>query len=148
MPRTDDGRLSGVVYTNTVAPDRYRDPSIRLTAHLFQAKLVKRLDVRVTVVGEEVFATGIDNPDELDWRRTHPNITYRPRVLPDDILAGIRRLMRSLGLVFGALDLVLTDEGYQFIEINPNGQWAWIEHQTAQPISRALADALMKDACT
>lgn len=50
--------------------------------------------------------------------------------------------MRSFDLFFGALDFVLTDQGHQFIEINPNGQWGWIEHQTAQPISRALATAL------
>lgn len=142
MPRTEDGRLSGVVYTSDVPPDRYRDPSITATAHLFQAKLVKTADLRVTVIGESVFATHIDNPGELDWRRSHDNITYRPYELPDTVLAGIHRLMRSLGLVFGALDFVLTDQGHQFIEINPNGQWGWIEHQTGQPISRTLAATL------
>lgn len=50
--------------------------------------------------------------------------------------------MDSLNLFFGALDFVVTDEGHHFIEINPNGQWGWIEHQTRQPISRALATAL------
>ncbi|MGH3828809.1 MAG: ATP-grasp ribosomal peptide maturase, partial [Pseudonocardiaceae bacterium] len=142
MPRAEDGRLSGVVYTSDVPPDRYRDPSITATAHLFQAKLAKIADLRVTVIGESVFATHIDNPGELDWRRSYDNITYRPYALPDTVLAGVRRLMRSLGLVFGALDFVLTDQGHQFIEINPNGQWGWIEHQTGQPISRAIAAAL------
>lgn len=141
-PRTEDGRLSGVVYTNDVPPDRYRDPSIATTAHLFQSKLVKKTDLRVTVVGESIFATQIDNAGELDWRRSHHNITYRPYELPDTVRTGVHRLMRSLGLVFGALDFVLTDEGHQFIEINPNGQWGWIEHQTEQPISRAVATAL------
>lgn len=141
-PRTEDGRLSGVVYTSDVPPDRFRDPSIATTAHLFQAKLVKKADLRVTVIGESVFATHIDNPGELDWRRSHGNIAYRPYELPDTVLAGVHRLMRSLGLVFGALDFVLTEQGHLFIEINPNGQWGWIEHQTGQPISRTLAAAL------
>jgi hypothetical protein len=142
MPRTEDGRLTGVVYTNDVPPDRYRDPTIAATAHLFQAKLVKKADLRVTVVGGCVFATYIDNPGELDWRRSHDNITYQPYELPDAVVIGVHRPMRSLGLVFGALDFVLTDQGHQFIEINPNGQWGWIEHHTRQPISRALATAL------
>lgn len=142
MPRTDDGRLSGVVYTSDVPPDRYRDPSITATAHLFQAKLVKTADLRVTVIGEAAFATHIDNPGELDWRRSYDNITYRPYNLPDTVRTGILRLMHSLNLVFGALDFVRTDQGLHFIEINPNGQWGWIEHQTGQPISRALAAAL------
>lgn len=142
MPRNKDGRLSGVLYTSAVSPDRYRDPTIAATAHLFQARLVKKTDLRVTVVGEHVFATEIKNPGELDWRRSHDNITYRPYELPDNVIVGIHRLMGSLNLFFGALDFVLTDEGHQFIEINPNGQWGWIEHQTRQPISRALATAL------
>ena len=146
MPRTEDGRLSGVIYTSDVPPDRYRDPTIATTAHLFQAKLVGKADLRVTVVGDTVFATEIKNPGELDWRRNHDNITYRPYELPDAIVVGVHRLMRSLGLFFGALDFVLTDRGHQFIEINPNGQWGWIEHQTGQPISRALAAALTRTA--
>ncbi|MGH3833734.1 MAG: hypothetical protein ACRDRS_25405 [Pseudonocardiaceae bacterium] len=103
---------------------------------------MKIADLRVTVIGESVFATRIDNPGELDWRRSHDNITYRPCELPDTVLAGVHRLMRSFGLVFDALDFVLTDQGHQFIEINPNGQWGWIERQTGQPLSRALAATL------
>jgi hypothetical protein len=145
MPRTPDGHLTGLVYTNIVPPSRYADPSIALTAHLFQAKLAKSFDLRVTVVGDEVFTTRIANPDELDWRRgDQHNITYRPYQLPDSVLVGVRRLMSSLGLVFGALDFVVTDEEHHFIEINPNGQWAFIENETEQPISRALAAALGK----
>jgi ATP-grasp ribosomal peptide maturase len=142
MPRTETGDIPGVVYTNTVPPDRYRDPSIAATAHLFQAKLAKLFDVRVTVVGDDIFATRIDNPTELDWRRSHHNVRYQAHELPEDIHVGISRLMTSLDLTFGALDFVATDDGYQFIEINPNGQWGWIQLQTGQPIARALADTL------
>lgn len=144
MPRTEDGNVSGAVYTSEVRPDRYHDRSIATTAHLFQAKLMKTADLRVTVVGEAVFVTRIDNPGELDWRRSHHNVTYYRDELPDSVLAAIHRLMRSLDLVFGALDFVLTEESHQFIEINPNGQWGWIEHQTDQPISRALAATLTR----
>ena len=99
MPRNEEGRLSGVVYTSEVPPDRYRDPSIAATAHLFQAKLVKKTDLRVTVVGNSIFATSIDNPGELDWRRHHDTVTYRPYELPDTVVTGVRQLMRSLELV-------------------------------------------------
>ena len=53
MPRTPDGHLSGVVYTSDVPPDRYCDPTIATTAHLFQAKIAQKADLRVTVVGDE-----------------------------------------------------------------------------------------------
>ena len=49
-----------------------------------------------------------------------------------------------LGLSYGAVDLVLTPEGrYVFLEINPNGQYLWVEDATGLPISDALCDLLM-----
>jgi glutathione synthase/RimK-type ligase-like ATP-grasp enzyme len=141
-PRTVDGEPTGAIYTEFVPPSRYADREIATTAHLFQERLVKIHDVRVTVVDDTVFATEIHNPGELDWRRSHHGAIYRDHRLPAEVLRGVRRLMDGLGLRFGALDFVLTERGYVFIEINPNGQWGWIENRTGQPISRALADAL------
>jgi glutathione synthase/RimK-type ligase-like ATP-grasp enzyme len=52
-------------------------------------------------------------------------------------------LMTALGLRFGALDFLLTpDDEWVFLEINPNGQWAFIEQATGLPIAAAIADAL------
>lgn len=49
-----------------------------------------------------------------------------------------------LGLRFGALDFLVTPSGeWYFLEVNPNGQWAWIEQETGLPISSAIADALI-----
>lgn len=51
--------------------------------------------------------------------------------------------MRELDLSFGALDFLVTSSGdWVFLEINPNGQWAWIEDKTGLPIAAAIADAL------
>ena len=36
------------------------------------------------------------------------------------------------------------DDRFVFFEINPNGQWAWIEQLTGQPLSAALADELLR----
>ena len=48
--------------------------------------------------------------------------------------------MRRLGLVYGAIDLRLTGDGrYVFLEINPAGQFLYVEEQTGQPIAAALA---------
>jgi D-alanine-D-alanine ligase-like ATP-grasp enzyme len=52
--------------------------------------------------------------------------------------------LAALGrLRFAALDFIVTPDGeYVFLEANPNGQWAWIEHETGLPIAAAIADAL------
>ena len=53
------------------------------------------------------------------------------------------RLMKALKINFGAIDMILTPEGeYVFLEVNPNGQWGWIEKLTGMPISQAIADVL------
>lgn len=62
---------------------------------------------------------------------------------PAAVAHGVRQLMCSLELAFGALDFEVDDAGsWWFYEINPNGQWLWIEQQTGLPISAALAELL------
>jgi hypothetical protein len=55
---------------------------------------------------------------------------------PNDVADKLRALMRRLGLVYGAIDLRLTEDGrYVFLEINPAGQFLYVEQQTGQPSS-------------
>jgi hypothetical protein len=36
-----------------------------------------------------------------------------------------------MGLIYGAIDMRLTPDGrYVFLEINPAGQWLFVEHRT------------------
>lgn len=66
-----------------------------------------------------------------------------PCELPDQVVSGIHRLMSRLGLVYGALDFRVRPDGeHVFLEINPAGQWLFIEDQTRQPISQAVAKQL------
>ena len=83
----------------------------------------------------------------MDWRADYDTLTYTslPDV-PDPVRAGITTLMRRLGLRFGTFDFIVTpDDRWIFLEINPNGQWAWIEDVTGLPIAAAIADALTRE---
>ena len=63
--------------------------------------------------------------------------------LPDDVVEKLRQLMRRLGIVYGAVDFRRTADGrHVFLEVNPAGQWLFVEGKTRQPIARALADLL------
>lgn len=143
-----DGDVHRVVYTNTVAVGDI-DESIRLTAHLLQAWVPKQYEVRLTVVDKVFFATRIDADSDaaaLDWRADYPALAYTPIGVPASVRAGVSALMRRLGLRFGALDFVVTpDDRWIFLEINSNGQWAWIEDATGQPVAAAIADALTRE---
>lgn len=145
-PRDAEGYPTGVLYTAEVPPHQYTDPGITATAHLFQAKILSVYDVRLTVVGEKLFAAEIrreNGAGELDWRKNHRDLRYQPCDVPVAVASGVRRLMCSLDLRFGALDFGVDDAGvWWFYEINPNGQWFWVERQTGLPISAALAELL------
>jgi ATP-grasp ribosomal peptide maturase len=145
-PRDANGYPTGILYTAEVSPHQYSDPGIAATAHLFQTTIKGVYDVRLTVVGDKLFAAEIHRESgsgELDWRKNHRDLCYQPCDVPAEVAHGVRQLMCSLELTFGALDFAVDAAGsWWFYEINPNGQWLWIERQTGLPISAALAELL------
>jgi hypothetical protein len=53
------------------------------------------------------------------------------------------RLMRRLGLVYGAIDLRVRPDGeHVFFEVNPSGQWLFVEERTGLPLTRTFVDVL------
>ncbi len=117
--------------------------------HLFQDFIAKTVDVRVTVVDKAIFACRIESQSNplyrIDMRRglSDTNMKHTLFALDEQLKARCVQLVSSLGLRFGAIDLVEDIYGQMwFLEINPNGQWAWIEDRTGAPISAAIATAL------
>lgn len=115
--------------------------------YLLQELVAKAYDIRVTVVGDQVFAARIENCADnalIDWRRADTGtLRHAPETLPDDVADACLRLTRHFGLQFAAIDLARTrDGGHAFFELNPNGQWAWIEQLTGLPIAASLTDLL------
>jgi glutathione synthase/RimK-type ligase-like ATP-grasp enzyme len=123
--------------------------AIQFCPAIFQAYVPKRVELRITVVGQAVFAAEIhsqvSHQTRHDWRRYDHNETpYFPHELPDQLEQRCAQLVERLGLCYGAIDMVLTPDGrYVFLEINPNGQYLWIEDATGLPISDAICDLLM-----
>ena len=67
----------------------------------------------------------------------------RPYELPGEVSAKIMSLVRRMELTFAAIDMRLTERGdIVFFEINPEGQYLWIEIDSGLPISAALARRL------
>ncbi|NJP47721.1 ATP-grasp ribosomal peptide maturase [Streptomyces sp. PRB2-1] len=119
-------------------------PAVRACPHMFQARVEKAFDVRVTVVGERLFGTRIDSPD-LDWRRRQDRMTCTPVDVPDAVTRSVFAYLREFRLVYGAFDFAVTPGGdWYFLECNPNGQWAWQPADITAEIARAIADRLEK----
>lgn len=146
----DYGNRQTGVFTSRVAPDDLaEDAPLRMAPVIYQELVPKLFDIRVTVVGQKVFAAAIDSQSEpsaaLDWRRTdNENLPHYAHDLPALVREACLSYMAALGLNFGALDFVLTPRNeYVFLEVNPNGQWVWIEEKLGFPISEAIATWLL-----
>ncbi len=116
---------------------------------IFQRHVPAVADLRVTAVAGELFAAAADvrNGEYPQDVRMNLDVKYEAHELPLEITAKLKELMNRLGLVYGAIDLRLTPEGrYVFLEINPAGQFLYIEQATGQPIAAALANALLQRA--
>jgi len=115
--------------------------SVRLAPVIFQSLVPGVLDLRVTIVGEEVMAAAVDLRKvdyQLDVRLNQQ--AYERHELPADVTDKLLRLMRRLGLEYGAVDLRMTPEGeYFFFEVNPAGQFLFVERACQLPISEVIA---------
>jgi hypothetical protein len=119
---------------------------LRYAPVIFQELIEARCDVRANVIDNRVFAVSIrpDHPGAiLDWRMDAAS-RIAPYVLPPQTERALVRLVRALGLRFGAIDLRLNPDGdYVFLEVNPAGQFLFCEIHAGQPISRQLAESLL-----
>jgi len=137
------------IYTSLLSEDHlaFLDDA-KWSPSIYQEQIVKRCDVRVTCVGERLFAAAIHSQTDpsatVDWRKTdNPELPHSRLSLPPTLDKQLLCLMKRLDLRFGCIDLVLTpDDEYVFLEVNPSGQWLWLDDQLELGISMAVAQWL------
>lgn len=139
-------QMSRVIYTTQINQDFYQhiDDICCLPVYL-QKKIKKEIDVRVTVVGDKVFAASIHSQEseisQTDWRRAATLLPHTRINLPHNIINRCLNLCQNLSLNFAAIDLILDQESnFWFLEINPNGQWVWIEKILDYPICESIIE--------
>lgn len=116
---------------------------------LFQQRIEKRVDVRIVAVDDSMVATtlsakDVDGSQQLDIRRDNMrHVEYAPVAIPDSVANCIRVLMAQYRLRFSAMDFAIdTDGRWVFFEINPNGQWAWLDLAGACDAGALFVDAM------
>ncbi len=145
-----DGNQGSAIYTSLITGEQMRSVGkLKFTPALLQEYVDKDVELRITVVGDKAFPVEIhsqrSDKARVDWRRDTLNLAHRIHSLPEEVERKIIIFVKELGLNFGAIDMVLTPKGrYVFLEINPNGQWGWIEDLTGMPISEEIINLLMK----
>jgi hypothetical protein len=146
---TDKDDVPISAYTSLITQDMLKDAHrVTATAHLFQEFVVKKYDIRITVIGDEVVATEIHPHSEatrIDFRVDYSQLSYAPHILPDQLRERLLALVRSYGLPYGSIDMLLTpDDRYIYLELNALGQFGWLERYTGVPLYHTLAKLLIE----
>jgi MvdD family ATP-grasp ribosomal peptide maturase len=140
-----------VVFTNPVsAEDLEHLDGLKFCPMTFQELLPKEVELRVTIVGKQVFCAAVDSQKldtaKFDWRKEGLALmdAWYPYSLPPEVAAKLLRFMEYFGLNYGAIDIIVTSDGrYVFLEVNPVGEFFWLELYAGLPISTAIAKILL-----
>lgn len=131
-----------IIQTNLMHEnDSYDSPE--LTPVYIQEYIKKSFEVRITVVDDDFFAVKIVSDNMIDWRAGNNN-QYEIIDIPIEIKKCIKMMMKDFQLRFGAIDYIVDVDGkWYFLEINPNGQWQWLECILGLSISDSIMNMLL-----
>jgi len=146
-------RVAGGLSTTLITDDHMQDiEAVKEIPCLFQGYVPKAYEVRVTVIGQSVFAAKIHSQDDartaIDFRDFSAEVRYETYDLPTVIEERCRQFVHSYGLQYGAIDLIVTpDQEFFFLENNPAGQFWFVEQLVPElPMMNAIADCLIEGA--
>jgi hypothetical protein len=136
------------VFANEITgADLSAEEEIKISPSIFQQSLSPKVDYRVTVVGETVLPVRIERQNlenaDIDWRTEKSGTQFTACNLPSEIEDLCRRYVEACGLIFGAIDLLEHNGDFFFLEINPNGEWGWLQKPNDIPIAEALCDLMI-----
>ncbi len=137
-------------YNNLISQQQMEQAElIERNPSLFQTYINKEYELRITALEHKVVGIAIHSQDSaqsrLDYRRyDFDNVRYNHIELPDFVTSFCTAMLKHYGLLFGEFDFIYTkDSKYFFLELNPNGQWLWLELKSKYPLSKDVADNLV-----
>lgn len=126
-------------YVQTNLFDEKRDLSfLKYTPAYFQHYIKKDYEIRVTFVGKKAFSVKIDSKDAVDWRKPGNKVKYSTFEIPENIYMNCIEFLQKTDMAFGCFDFIVSEDEWYFLEMNSNGQWAWLEFETGLPISKEI----------
>ncbi|MHB8362170.1 MAG: hypothetical protein ACYDBX_00915 [Patescibacteria group bacterium] len=142
------GLDKGVLKTTLTTVDDIDRIDLNFAPVLIQEYIKKECDIRVTIIGDKVFSAKIFSHSEksmVDFRSDYQNLTHEEYKLPDYIEVALLKLNKYYNLNYSAIDLIQDKNGkIYFLELNPNGQYLWIENELGLPISESIASFITR----
>lgn len=140
-----------VVFTTALNEEHLRQLSgLRYCPMVFQERVEKKLELRITVIGSRMYAAAVDSQSmpgaEVDWRERGLTLlrAWSPYTLPADVESRLHAYMDRIGMQYSAIDMIVEPSGrHVFLEANPAGEFFWLEDNAPNlPLSAAIADVL------
>jgi hypothetical protein len=140
------GAAGPLLFTNYVSdPSSIDHQSFEACPAIYQEYIEGVRHLRLNCFGDRSF-TAIIETNEVDWR---PNlgVPMREWRTPDWLHRQVRLVLDSLGLAMGIVDLKLTPEDeVVWLEVNPQGQFLFLEGLLGVPLTEHFADYLVAEA--
>jgi glutathione synthase/RimK-type ligase-like ATP-grasp enzyme len=148
-----DGEEGARLPLTTILPRGHALDSVALSPSIFQPYIEKAYELRCVVMGEKIFTAKLDSQahasTRTDWRAgdvEDEQVGYEVFDLPERVQAALHRLMRSFGINFASIDMIVTpEEEFVFLDLNPNGQWLWLEEELGLPLVAGMAELLTRE---
>lgn len=136
------GTRGPLLFTQMVRKEHLKsEDSIRACPAIYQECIPGTRHIRLNCFGDRSFA-GLIESDDLDWR---PNldVPISRWPVPPSVHRDIRRVLDRLNLAMGIIDLKETPDGeLVWLEVNPQGQFLFLEGLTGEPLTEHFADFL------
>jgi glutathione synthase/RimK-type ligase-like ATP-grasp enzyme len=146
-----DGAGGARLPLTTTLPRGHALDSVAAAPTIFQPYIEKAYELRCVVMGDKIITAKLNSQDKesarKDWRAAAVeeagDVEYEAFDLPERVQAALNRMMRSFEINFASIDLIVTPKGeFVFLDLNPNGQWLWLEEELGLPLVASMADLL------
>lgn len=131
-----DDRDKYSIYTRRILADSIDAAGVDACPILLQEEVERQSDIRVTFIADQCFVAEVHgNVGLIDWRDPSVSARFSPSQIDESTRTKCRLMLSELGLVYGAFDFIKRPNGeLVFLEINPTGEWAWLEDQLDFPM--------------
>jgi hypothetical protein len=141
------GTKERLAFVERIDPERIDDESVAICPAIFQEYVPGTKHVRLNAFGDDLYGYRIET-ENVDWR-PDLNVPVSRWQVPEEVRKKIRSFLQRMGLNMGVFDLKESTNGELFwLEVNPQGQFLFLEGLTGDPLAAHFADFLHRTAST
>jgi glutathione synthase/RimK-type ligase-like ATP-grasp enzyme len=140
-----NNKTSQISYTSDISMSKILNKVDKIYPSYIQQKVKVDYEIRVFVFEDYIKSCAIFNKkNNTDYRKSYSNgdLNYFPYQLPVDISSKMCLLLKELNIQTASIDLLKSNGEYYFLELNPSGQYNFIDSECNYGLSKLIAEKL------